>query len=145
MSSDYERMRSKLENGPWYLSSRLFGDDRWGDIHDFEFSSYIYFLDQAKSVNDLIEGLRELSPFADDALAVAEHMSEQDFIDFKLALIKERQAVKQEELESCMPRRFGPLVLPKRILDVQLRGIPEKFRVPLGTALVRVLEIKESG
>jgi len=147
MSSDYERMLSKLENGPWYLSPRLFGNDLGTrDIYDFEFGSYIYFLDHTKSVNDLIEGLRELSPFADDALAVAECMSEQDFINFKLALVRERKIAKGEAegLESCMPRRFDPVVLPKRILDIQLRGITKKAEVALGVALVRSLELKES-
>ena len=144
MSSDYERMCLKLYEG-WHLSPRLFDYDVGSDIHDFEMSSYVYFLDHVRSKEDLLQGLHELSPLADDALAVAERMSDQNFIDFKLALIREKQITSGGlTLESCMPKRFDHLVLPKRFLKVLLSGIPEKFEVCLGVALVRCVELEES-
>ncbi len=127
-------LREKLDN-EWELSSELFGDVG-GDIHDFESYNYVYFLDNVKSLNDLIEGLRQLSPLADDALKVAESMSDKNFHKFKKSLPEERCGER-----SVMPKKYDALLVPKRFITVL--PIAEKFLVSLGTALIRMIEFEE--
>ncbi len=131
---ELSKLRAKLRKSYDWPSRELFGN-RGCDINDFELFNYTYFLDNVKSLEDLLKGLEELSPFADDALEVAELMTERDFCDFKLALVHER---KREE--SYMPERFFCLLIPDRIFAAQ--PIAEMFKVPLGAALIRIVEIE---
>ena len=104
---EQERLELKLEDYGWSVSRDLFGDTG-ADINDFEIYNYTHFLDNVKSQKDLLEGLRQLSPLADDALEVAEQMNHQDFYEFKTALAYER---KQEDRK--MHKRYLALVIPK--------------------------------
>ena len=131
------------ENGwHWKLSGRLFGDIGC-DIGDFEIFNYTYLLDNSRTREDLIAGLREISPLADDALAIAEQMSDQNFCDFKLALIQERKIAWQEEDGgSVMPEMYSTLLIPK--LFICAFFIADKFQVPLGAALIRIINVTDS-
>ena len=130
------KLEAKLMEIPtWQVSRELFGNTG-ADINDFELFNYAYFLDNAKSLEDLVRGLEELSPLADDALDIARTMTERDFCDFKLALVHER---KQEE--SRMPEKFVRLLLPDNFMIGQ--PMAEKFEVPLGAAVIRLIEIEK--
>lgn len=126
----------------WTLSGQLFGNTRYCDIHDFEEEDYIYFLDHVRSRDDLLTGLCELSPFADDALDIAERMNDQDFYRFKLALACERGRARREEGagESVLPKKYGKVVLPTSFLKAHF--LAEKFAVSLGVALIRMFELE---
>ena len=120
-------------------SERYYSDEKLRDRKiaiwnlDDEVASYKWFLDNASSLDDLILGLTELCPFADDALAVAQQMSEDDFVDFKLCLVAERRGE-----DSSMSEAYRTIVLPEKILQGML--LAEKTKVPLGAALVRIFE-----
>lgn len=122
------------------LSERLFAQksrDRWGLV-EFEMVDYVWFLDHVASLLDLIEGLEQLSPFADDALDIAISMTEMDFISFKLALAIERRVAESGEGESKMPKLYHNLLLPN--LFVEAFPLSEKARVSLGLAIFRMIE-----
>jgi hypothetical protein len=121
----------------WSVSKELFGDTGC-DIHDFESYNYVYFLDNVNSLEDLVKGLTELSPLFDEALIVARKMTENDFFDFKLQLAHERKIVKSEIYEeSKLQRKYFPIVLPSIFISAHL--ITEKYEVPLGVALIRIV------
>jgi len=119
----------------WILSERLFGG--MTEINDFEASHYNYFLDHVSSLNELITGLQELSPLADNALSIAENMNEREFQRFKSALKKERN----REFTSALPKKFGPLLLPNNFISATM--LAEKYEVALGVALIQLAEIKQ--
>lgn len=129
----------------WALSTKLFGEVGV-DIWDFELSNYVYFLDHVPSVQDLREGLWQLSPLADDALAVAEKMEESDFALFKQALLAERLSSPQSSTslqphfwhDLKIPSRFHSLLIPDKFISGFL--MTSQFAVPLGTALIRIME-----
>ena len=115
--------------------------------YDFDMSDYTCFIDRVKSRKDLVEGLRQLSPFADDALEMAEKMDEIDFKKFKRALPRERRAfaelIEGEQLflfprmkGPKMPRKFFTLLIPKRFIQAAL--LAEKGETTLGVALMRL-------
>ncbi len=120
-------------DGGWCLSRELFGDIG-ADFHDFEIENYIYFLDNVSSLEDLGRGLKELSPFADDALSVAEKMTEKDFKLFKLKLKSERT----QQYESSVPNKFINLLIPSRFLQASF--IAKSFNVCLGVMLIRIAQ-----
>ena len=95
--------------------------------------SYVYFLNNVQNKEDLILGLTELRPFADDALEVARQMTDFDFVNFKLALVHERQGE-----NSKMSAAHRIIVLPAKILQAMI--IADKAVAPVGSALVRILE-----
>ena len=117
------------------LSRDLFGHV---GAHEFEVSDYNRFLNNVSSQKDLVRGLKELSPFVDDALAVASSMNEQDFIDFKLALVHERKVARGETGGSVMPHRYDPLLVPDRFITAQMMST--KFETSLEVALGRIME-----
>lgn len=127
------RLFERIDDG-WYLSSELFGD-KGADIYDFQIENYIHFLANVESREDLIRGIRELNPLLelDGTLEVAENMTDEEFSRFKELLKLERC---QEE--SKMSKKYYNLLLPK-IFIIAL-PLAEKTEVPLGTALIRVLE-----
>ena len=132
---DRSKLNQKIgsaENYSWKVSSDLFGDVGC-DIHDFEPYNYTYFLDNVKSIEDLLKGLCQLSPLADDALKVAERMNQQDFYEFKSALAYERR---QED--SRLPNKYDALVIPKWFIPAI--SIADKCKMPLGAALIRVIK-----
>jgi len=137
-----QEQKSKLEkklNGYWWgLPKELFSGDGGVDMNDFELCNYRFFLNNVKSVNQLLEGLQHLSPLADDALAVAEKMKEQDFLSFKKVLQYERKMK-----DSKLPNEYTPLVIPQRFIQAGL--LSEKFGVSLGTALIRMMESEING
>ena len=123
------------------LSRRLFNNNIYPGFIDFEMIDYVKFLDDVQSLEDLIAGLAELSPFADDALDVAESMTVHDFAVFKLALIHERRVSSAlYDGESKMPHRFVDIVLPSQIFRASY--VAQESRVSLGVALIRLLEVK---
>lgn len=126
--------------GQWYLPADLFGRDSFGDgnceINDFGTEDYVYFLNNVKTLEEMIEGFRHLSPLADDALSAAKSMNGADFQRFKKALAYERR---QDE-KRRMPKKYLSLVLPERFLDGYV--LAEEFRVTLGTALIRLVELE---
>jgi len=126
-----QKLRGVKNYSSWNLSRDLFGDVG-ADINDFEAYNYIYFLDNVKSIEDLLEGLCQLSPLADDALEVAEHMDQQDFYEFKLALAYERRQ------DSKLPNKYSALVIPNWF--IYAIPVTDKCKIPLGAALIRVIE-----
>ncbi len=136
------KLRTFINKG---LSTSLFRNKEWTkgariDIHSFGDGSdvegsYIYFLDNVSSLEELNQGLEELSPFADDALEVSRNMTVHDFCDFKLSLPFGRRGVSH-----VMPKNFLPILLPSLILKGMI--LSEKFAAPLGTTLVRMLEVE---
>jgi len=126
-------LRERLDaREKWDLSPDLFGDVG-ADINDFEAYNYAYLLDHAKSLDDLIQGLSELSPLADEALEVAEQMNNKDFAEFKRALERERL-----QKDSSMPSRYMPLLVPKRFVSAGI--VAEMCVMPLGAAIIRIME-----
>ncbi|MBI2033958.1 MAG: hypothetical protein HYT13_02575 [Candidatus Liptonbacteria bacterium] len=111
----------------WVLSCELFGEGL--DVDDFQEDNYTYFLDHVTSKEELVRGLRELSPLLDDALDVAEQMDDKAFTEFKLALKRERDD---------MPSRYLVLLIPKRFLEAML--IAKEFKVCLGVCMIRIME-----
>lgn len=129
----------------WTLPSDLFPDTDFPsleiEIYDFEFSHYNSFLDSVNSPGDLLRGLEELSPFANDALAIAEKLGEDDFRKFKTALALERStATDRIDQRSEIPQKWLPIVLPVRFIQAQL--LAEEYEVCLGAALVRLMRIE---
>lgn len=120
----------------WVLSEHLFGKGMI-DINDFEPDNYNYFLNNVSSRDGLITGLRQLSPLADDALSVAENMSERDFQRFKSALKAERGC----EFGSAFPRKFRSLILPKNFVSTTI--LAEKYEAPLGVTLIQLSETNQ--
>ncbi len=140
---DLERKMNRcIEHG---LTSYLFNDRKYktevhlkevtGCIYEFEMSDYVYFLDHSESRAELLKGLTELSPFADEALEVAHSMSESDFSDFKLALPSERRGE-----GGTMPQKYVSLLLPTRFFPALL--LARKLATTLGTTLVRLCEVE---
>ncbi|MFH1582182.1 MAG: hypothetical protein ABIA08_00230 [bacterium] len=127
---------SERENEAWFLSEKLFGDTG-ADIYDFEANNYVYFLDNVSSHDELVEGLRQLSPLIDDVLSIAEGINEQEFRRFKRLLVKERRGE-----YSNMPKKFRTLIMPAQFIPATL--LANRFEVPLGTALVRLIELEEN-
>src|SRR3989338_3830782 len=122
-----QEQRFKLEkklHSDWSL-----GDPIWGDVWCLEASDYSKFLDNVKSLPDLIGGLNHLSPLADDALGVAERMNEEDFYRFKFALKNERSISKSGE-NSKMPYKYGSLVIPEMFIPASL--LSKTIHAPLG-------------
>ena len=117
----------------WILSEHLFGDGMI-DINDFESNNYNYFLDHVASLDELIAGLQQLSPLADDALSVAENMNERKFQRFKSALKAERDC----KSRSAFPKKLGSLILP--INFIQATVLTEIYEVSLGVALIKLDE-----
>lgn len=124
--------RQEMGENCWTLSEELFGDVGC-DINDFQIDNYTYFLDNVKSCENLIRGLRQLSPLADDALLIAESMSEREFHKFKRVLVKERCGE-----YSNAPKKFRVIIIPKRFTP----AIPlvDKCQVPLGAVLIKLIE-----
>jgi hypothetical protein len=141
-----ERLSSK---GCWYLSGELFGG-RGCDIFDFEIESYVHFIDNVTSLGELRRGLQELSPLADDALAVALLMDNVRFATFKISLIAERikaqipsplMVLDTEKMDTeKMPEQFYPILIPQSFIKGVM--IADNFGVPLGAALVRIEEVE---
>ena len=128
--------RVKISFYSWEISSRLFGDTGC-NIYDFDESNYKYFLDNVRSLEDLMLGLYQLSPFADDALDVASLMTEDDFLNFKIALARERHSAKEDE-DSVFPSQYDALLVPEKFLSAAL--ITQEFQAPLGVALIKFME-----
>lgn len=97
--------------------------------------SYVFFLDNVGNKEDLVLGLTELRPFADDALEIARDMTDQDFADFKRKLALERRGE-----DSAMSTAHRIIVLPSQIFRAMMMA--DKARAPVGTALVRMLEVE---
>jgi len=131
-----ERLDIDQAPNEWFLSKDLFGNNMI-DVYDFEPANYNYFLDRVTSLADLIKGLQELSPLADDALSAAEKMNERDFQLFKASLTKERT----HEIGSAFPKRFYPLIMPKKFISATI--IAEKYEVCLGVALIQLAKIEQ--
>jgi len=149
------RQLQKLFYGEYYLPNRLFQCESSNELTDFEITDYNRFLDTVETLEDLIEGLAELSPFADDALDVAESMTANDFTIFKLALIHERKIafrlkdwnpnqlilidIPGEEIpESKMPSQFAPILLPIKFIDAHF--IAKIAQTSLSVAMIHNLE-----
>lgn len=131
-----EKVEGKL-NKDWGLSQTVCPPYGY-DIYGFRESDYVSFLDTVRTLSDLCSGLRELSPFADDALAVAETMNEMEFIEFKLCLAHERRIARVGYGESKLLPRHSSLVVPRFFL--QASPIAERFNVPIGATMVRLIE-----
>jgi hypothetical protein len=128
---------SQQEISSWFLSPDLFGY-RGSDIYNFEIYNYLHFLDNAASLSELIRGLEELDPLADDSLAVARAMDEKDFDRFKVELEKERELT--DIGASSFPEQWGEILIPSRF--IMGLYIASECQVPLGAALIRVIQIE---
>lgn len=137
----YEKVVAKLEdveNNGWHISGELFGDTGAAHMFDFLNENYCYFLDNVDSNENLIRGLEEISPFADDALAVAQEFTLSDFKRFKDALATERRLEATDV--SNFPDDWLAILLPARFILATM--LAENENVPLGTALIRIAEVE---
>lgn len=138
-----KRLNVRESAGVWPLSS-LFGpmvlDEYYNDILGFEMQQYIYFLDHVETVSDLVRGLEELSPFADDALEIAEWMSREEFEEFQKVVPAHHQAVREgNEPTEELSDRFTLILLPEQFFSAL--SIAESAAVSLGVALIRFWEV----
>lgn len=122
---------------PWLLIPPHF--DGFIEIWDFEAHHYVNFLNSTRSIDDLVTGLTQLSPLADDALDLAEKMSDSDFEQFKAELSAERSQAKNLSETTNTQLRFGALMLPSQFLPAQL--LAPQFEATLGTALIRIMPL----
>jgi hypothetical protein len=138
-----KRQRVDFDFSSGFDVVKAFGCDADGQIGtplwDFGIDHYRYFIDNAKSREELIAGLYELSPFCDDALTVAEQLTEAEFISFKLALPHERRAATGEAGGSPMSPQFAPILFPENFFFAL--PIAQAGKVNLGTALIRLTEV----
>lgn len=138
-------LEERLEAYPWELSE-LFGDMM--DINDFESHHYVHFLNKVKSVEDLREGLYQLSPLANDALEIAERMTKKGFASFKRTLLSARIESGENQLPLFGEARkrdiskYAALLVPRGFILAS--EIADKFHVSLGVALIRIMETEHS-
>ena len=140
-SDDYSVVILRLfevESG-YPVSSKLFGDVGAG-IFDFEFYNYNYLLDNVETLEALVEGLEQLSPFADDALEITKTFSVEDFDRFKTDLSEERALSDKADTDSTFPHDWLPILIPSRFIEAQL--LSSAARAPLGAALIRIALIE---
>jgi hypothetical protein len=138
-----EEQKLKLEerlHNQQRLSPSLFGDNY--DLYDFDEESYKFFIDNVESIGELIRGLDSISPFADDALAIAKKMTREDFDKFKRHLnLRPRWegsvVLKRTEIDK-MPEKYLPIILPKLFCDVDY-SLKEKYGISLGTYLIQTI------
>ncbi|MEK7621698.1 MAG: hypothetical protein AAB415_00810 [Patescibacteria group bacterium] len=124
--------------GRWSGDIYSFGDNRDGNGVEYEEEDYAHFLSKVQTLEDLRQGLKELSPFADDALAVAETMDDADFVEFKLTLAHEKRMLVDHVGESRLPRRYLSLVLPTCLLKAG--PVAQEFNVSIGVAMLRLVQ-----
>lgn len=143
VKSKKKTFRERVTEGlsRWQLTG-LFGSDLGTEVYDFEEFQYIHFLNHVSSREDLLRGFQELSPFADDALEVAERMTEEDFYEFKLALARERGLSARKEDVSNFPAKYATLLIPRHFIKGTFAS--KKFEVSLGCALVRMFELEKA-
>ena len=137
-----KEMQELIIGDSTHLSTRLFGPHTEGlsslPLIDFQWDNYLYFLEHVGSLDDLVDGLAQLSPFADDALDAAEGMSHMDFADFKIALPQERRAAHGDGV-SRMPKKFHAILLPKHfIIPIKLS---KQAAASLMVTTMRYLEV----
>jgi len=117
------------------LSKDLFG---YVPDCDFESFHYVGFLDRVDSLSDLLRGLNELDPFVDDALVVAESMTEEDFREFKTTLTHERNLKHNPGSRSIIPARYYALLIPERFIPAKMIAI--RANTTLEVALLRIMQ-----
>lgn len=103
----------------------------------YEAKDYNRMIDDAKTVDDLISGLEKLSPFADDALKVAKTMTLEDFEKYREWLKLERKGI-FGGIENVI--KYGAILIPVLFIDAHF--LQEQCHAPLGTCLIRMLEVK---
>jgi hypothetical protein len=130
-------LRKRLNNLNFGL---VLSRDLFGDVPDcdFELAHYVGFLDRVGSRNDLVRGLKELDPFVDDALTVAEAMTEEDFRGFKTALVLERNRNQDPDSQSIIPAHYHALLIPERFIPAKM--IADRFATTLEVALLRIVQ-----
>jgi hypothetical protein len=109
-----------------------------GNGVEYEEEDYAVFLEKVRTLEDLRQGLQELSPFANDALAIAETMDEEEFIEFKIALAYERGIMMAGVGESKLTNRYLSLVLPTCLLKAA--PLAREANVSIGVAMLRLVE-----
>jgi hypothetical protein len=92
----------------------------------------------AKSAKALVEAISPFKRAADDALACARHLTNEDFKDFTRDLVKARRKMSTKWIET-FNERFGDIVMPRKMLIASLTA--EHFHAPWGTAFIRCEEI----
>ena len=130
-------LRKRLDDLAFGL---VLSKDLFGNVPDcdFEPSHYVGFLDRVVSLSDLIRGLKELDPFVDDALVVAESMTEDDFRVFKTTLTHERNLKHNPDGRSIMPARYYALLMPERFIPAKMIAIWAD--TTLEVALMRIMQ-----
>ncbi|MGH7782247.1 MAG: hypothetical protein ACREO5_00155 [Candidatus Binatia bacterium] len=93
---------------------------------------YSKAVDDAKTLPALIQTLAEWKRFAEDALAIAEKMTDADFVEFRMLLAKERRGKFAGEQFS---EKYGAIVMPEKLLISSL--VESQYKVPWGLAFLR--------
>lgn len=104
----------------------------------YEATDYNRMINEADTLEKLISGLEKISPFADDALIVAKTLDDKTFKDYRHWLKEERKGNFQGEEKTI---KYGAILIPVIFIDCHF--LQETFKVPLGTACNRILEIKQ--
>jgi hypothetical protein len=101
-------------------------------------SKYQKGIDKAKTLKDLIAFISEWEGLADDSLVVAKSMTPAQFRVFKKCVAMERagkySGIKNSDI-------VGPILMPEVMLRASMAE--QKYGVPFGTAVIRLMEAKE--
>lgn len=89
----------------------------------------------AKNVAELVAAIEPFREAAEDALAIAKAMTEDDFRAF-VSGTKKQRTTKDEKFIEEFCARFGSVLMPDRMLEATL--LSNEMRVPWGLAFIRL-------
>ncbi len=110
--------------------------ERWSYLSPDPAPKYAKEVQQATTLNDLLDVLQSWSDIAPDALACAAGMQLTDFLNFRSGLMKERR---KQYAGDEWAARFTPILLPERMFTASM--LAESMKVPWGLAFIRCKEI----
>lgn len=96
-------------------------------------SEYAAALNAADTLDSLIDTIKEYDDVTWDALEIAEAMSQNDFIEFRKALKKERNKKFSGKRSA---EKYGAIFAPQKMLKVSI--VANYFKVPWGCAFIRM-------
>lgn len=96
---------------------------------------YYRLLPLQKSLKALRKLTKQYDRIAADAREIAEKMTEEDFIEFRDGLLKEKQG---EFAGEVFMEKYGAILLPTVLLQVGMTA--KHFCVPFGVAYIRMKE-----
>ncbi len=95
-------------------------------------------LSDSHDLTALREFVASWAPYVPDAQAIVKKMDDADYLRWSDGLFTERQGNFAGE---SFAKEFGALLLPGNLLKATMAAM--QFKVPLGTALIRLSELKK--